>query len=92
MAMEATDGGGEVGPGKRCSRCGAGFHCGRQSGEPSCWCAAMPNVLSVTAYAVGGDCLGPDCLTRAVEAARAANAARAVNAAPARLVPPPRPQ
>ena len=80
MAMEGTDGRGEAPGGKRCSRCGAGFRCGRESGEQACWCAALPNVLSVPDNAVGGDCLCPDCLGRAIDAARA------------RLVPPPRPQ
>jgi hypothetical protein len=71
MATEETDARGEAGAGKRCSRCGAGFRCGRESGDPSCWCAALPNVLPVPGSSLGGGCLCPDCLGRAVEAAGA---------------------
>jgi len=85
MALEQTGGGRATGSDKTCSRCGTGFHCGRESGEPSCWCAAVPNVLSVPAVGAGAGCLCPDCLARAVDEACA-------RAAPARLVPPPRPQ
>ena len=65
---------------KRCPRCGAGFRCGREPGNASCWCAALPNVLPVPAGDAGVGCLCPDCLSAAVGAARV------------RLVPPGRSQ
>lgn len=55
--------------GRRCSRCGAGFDCGRDD-PGGCWCAALP-ALPSDRYDAGGDCLCPACLRAGLAAAGA---------------------
>lgn len=53
---------------KACPRCGEGFTCGMAAGEQSCWCAELPNVISLDGILFPGDdvkyedCLCPNCL------------------------------
>jgi hypothetical protein len=51
-----------------CARCGTAFDCAL-GGE--CWCAAEPVRLPLTAAGVSEDCLCPQCLRKAAEAAPA---------------------
>jgi len=46
---------------KNCSKCGAGFHCGAQSGT-HCWCDDRPKLSPVAEW----DCLCPACLGDAI--------------------------
>jgi hypothetical protein len=49
-----------------CSRCGKAFECGLAG---DCWCATEPYRLPLTNAAEIEDCLCPDCLRRAAQAA-----------------------
>ncbi|MGH6665711.1 MAG: cysteine-rich CWC family protein [Pseudolabrys sp.] len=47
---------------RACARCGAEFDCGRGG---TCWCAAEPYRLPLTAAGESEDCLCPVCLRKA---------------------------
>jgi hypothetical protein len=52
-----------------CARCGTVFECSLEGG---CWCATEPYRLPLpTAKSADTDCLCPDCLRKAAEAASA---------------------
>ena len=51
---------------KTCPRCGNGFTCGIQAGQPTCWCFDLPRVIPLE-DAKGEGCLCPDCLRKWIE-------------------------
>lgn len=57
---------------KTCTRCGAGFGCGRQDAD--CWCSALPS-LPATALVAAQDCYCPRCLADIVAARSATSVA-----------------
>lgn len=52
---------------KNCSGCGDDFTCGAEGGNGRCWCEDLPH-LPLTAIAAS-DCLCPQCLSDAIQAA-----------------------
>jgi len=44
----------------RCTRCGAEFECGMETGSESCWCSELPPVQLTGDPSAG--CLCPECL------------------------------
>lgn len=51
-----------------CQRCGAVFTCGMQAGEPVCWCAALPPLVTIPDDGAG--CYCPACLKAMLEASK----------------------
>lgn len=49
---------------KCCAQCGQHFTCGSGGKQGGCWCQDLPNLLPLTDSK--GDCLCPDCLTKAL--------------------------
>ena len=50
----------------RCAKCGAEFRCGMEAGDPECWCASLPPLMSLPAPAgidaMPAGCFCPACL------------------------------
>jgi Cysteine-rich CWC len=59
-AANATDEG-------SCPTCGSANGCGMAKGEATCWCFALPHVLSVSQENDRGRCYCHTCLERAVD-------------------------
>ncbi len=49
---------------KSCSQCGQHFVCGSGGKQGGCWCQDLPNQAPLAGSI--GDCLCPDCLTKAL--------------------------
>lgn len=54
-------------PNINCVECGAAFRCGVEAGENSCWCFALPQVLSLPQDDEKQGCLCPKCLEARIE-------------------------
>lgn len=48
----------------RCAKCGAEFRCGMEAGDPECWCASLPPLVSLPAPSDpdAAGCFCPACL------------------------------
>jgi len=55
-----------IGDGRTCPKCGDANECGMEKSEATCWCFALPHVLSVSETEQGGRCYCRTCLTQVI--------------------------
>lgn len=58
---------------KTCASCGTDFTCGIESGNKTCWCFDLPNIIAIEAIDsvdTASDCLCPDCLQVKIDKAQ----------------------
>ena len=56
-----------AGEGQLCPRCGHANECGMEKGETTCWCFALPHVVSVCETEQSDHCYCRGCLTRLID-------------------------
>ena len=49
-------------PNQNCAQCGANFRCGIAAGEGTCWCFALPALITKQEAEASEGCLCPACL------------------------------
>ncbi len=58
---------------KTCTTCGTDFTCGIESGNQTCWCFDLPNIIPIEAIDrvdTASDCLCPTCLQAKIDKAQ----------------------